>query len=118
MDDTEIDMYTRVYAKEFQYYFPFPIYDKDGNVIKEAPETEDKDYNFVRTTIDDMFNNYSYRYKDKKDRMFHDMTQRAKMTEDLNLRSLTAHCAIFPRILNDFHEILLKELKEREKNKI
>jgi len=47
--------------------------------------------------------------------MIHDMTQRAKMMGDSNLRSLIAHCVIFPRILNEFYEILLKELKEREK---
>jgi len=115
MDDAEIDMYTRVYAKEFRYYFPFPTVDKEGNIIKDVEETEDEDYKYIRSTIDDMFNNYSYKYRDNKDRMIRDMTQRAKMTGDLSLRSLIAHCVIFPRILNDFREILLKELKIREK---
>lgn len=115
MDDAEIDMYTRVYAREFHWVFPFPHYDKEGNVIKEEQETEDKNYRFVRSTIDDMFNHYSYRYQDNKDRMIRDMTKIAKMTGDSNLRSLTAHCVIFPRILNEFYKILLKELKEREK---
>ncbi len=63
MDDAEIDMYTRVFAREFRYKYRFPLYDKEGNEVKQEQDTEDKDkqdYGLVGSTIDDMFNQYSY----------------------------------------------------------
>ena len=114
MDDAEIDMYTRVYARKFHYVYPFPIYDKDGNVIKEQ-ETEDTDYKLIRSMIDDMFDHYSYRYQEKKDKMISTMTVYAKQSSDLSLRTLIAHCEIFPRILNEFSIVLQKELESRRK---
>lgn len=110
MNDDEIDMYTRVFAREPKYV---PVVD-----IDDKPEIEDKDtqdFDLIKGLLQDMLYYYSYRYQDKKNDMISNMTQIAKQMGDMNIRRLIAYSVIFPRILDNFNMILLNELEERRK---
>ena len=114
MTDEEINMYTRLFIKEYNYG---PVFDlvPDPNAPPE-PEDKDKgDYELIRQILESILYYYSYRYQDRKDAMISNMTQIAERTGDLNNRRLIAYCQVFRRILKEFNQILLNELEERQK---
>ena len=108
ISDDEIDMYTRVFTKEPQYG---PVVDIEGST--ESEDKDEQDFRLIRNVLNDMLYYYSHKYQNKKEDMIRNMTQMAKMMGDLNIRRLIAHCEIFPRILKEFDQILLKELETR-----
>ena len=105
MTDDEIDMYTR----ELRY----------GPVVntRDTPKTEDRseqDFRMIISLLDDMLYSYAHKYQDKKEQMIGNMIEVSKQMSDLNIKRLMAHCAIFPKILNEFNVVLSNELEKRK----
>jgi hypothetical protein len=61
-----------------------------------------------------MLYSYSHKYQEKKDKMISNMIYISKQMSDLNIKRLMAHCAIFPKILNEFNVVLSNELEVRK----
>lgn len=105
MNDDEIDMYTR----ELRY----------GPVVNtlDTHKTEDRseqDFRMIISLLDDMLYSYAHKYQDKKEQMIGNMIEVSKQMSDLNIKRLMAHCAIFPKILNEFNVVLSNELEKRK----
>jgi len=105
VNDDEIDMYTR----ELRY----------GPVVntRDTPKTEDRseqDFRMIISLLDDMLYSYAHKYLDKKEQMIRNMIEVSKQMSDLNIKRLMAHCAIFPKILNEFNVVLSNELEKRK----
>ena len=105
MNDDEIDRYTR----DLRYG---PVVN-----IRDTPKAKDKaeqDFRMIISLLDDMLYSYAHKYQDKRDKMISNMTDISKQMSDLNIKRLMAHCAIFPKILNEFNVVLSNELEGRK----